>query len=255
VASTHAGIALNLSSGAVTVAGGTPVGTHTLTYRICEIAMPSNCDEAVATVTVLPTPITAGADYARASSRLANTAIANVLANDRLGSAPATLANLTLSFVSLTPANSKIRLDLTDGSVDVLGKTESGLYLLVYEICEIAMPTKCARATVRLDLTGSLTTTADRGIARIQSTADSTDNTSFCVVRVMSVTTSSYKSSTETPRQLCFSVLLLRVSNCSLTSRVNARSRSRESSPVFASFFWHPDCETSAGHVRSDAYN
>ena len=87
---------------------------------------------------------------------MASTAIANVLANDRLGGAPATLANVTLSFVSLTPANSKIRLDLTDGSVDVLGKTESGLYLLVYEICEIAMPTNCARATVRLDLSGGI---------------------------------------------------------------------------------------------------
>jgi hypothetical protein len=93
---------------------------------------------------------------ARASSKVANTAIASVLANDRLGGAPATLATVTLSLVSLTPADSKIRLDLADGSVDVLGKTESGLYLLVYEICEIAMPTNCARATVRIDLTGSL---------------------------------------------------------------------------------------------------
>jgi len=156
LASTHAGITLSLATGAVTVANGTTVGTHTLNYRICEIAMPSNCDDAIVTVTVLATPITAGSDYARASSKVANTAIANVLANDRLGGAPATLANVTLSFVSLTPANSKIRLDLTNGSVDVLGKTESGLYLLVYEICEIAMPTNCARATVRLDLSGSI---------------------------------------------------------------------------------------------------
>jgi predicted glycosyltransferase len=122
---------------------------------ICEITMPSNCDDAIVTVTVLATPITAVGDAARASSKVANTAIASVLANDRLGGAPATLANVTLSFVSLAPANSKIRLDLTDGSVDVLGKTDSGLYLLVYEICEIAMPTNCARATVRLDLGGS----------------------------------------------------------------------------------------------------
>ena len=156
LSSTHAGIALNLATGAVTVANGTTVGTHTLTYRICEIAMPANCDDAIVTVTVLPTPIIANSESARVSSKRAGTAIANVLANDRLGNAPATLANVTLTFVSLTPANSKIRLDLTDGSVDVLGKTDSGLYLLVYEICEIAMPTNCARATVRLDLTGSL---------------------------------------------------------------------------------------------------
>jgi len=156
LASTHVGVSLNLATGAVIVATGTTVGTHTLNYRICEIAMPSNCDDAIVTVTVLATPIIAGNDFARVSSKVASTAIANVLANDRLGGGPATLANVTLTFVSLTPANSKIRLDLTDGSVDVLGKTESGLYLLVYQICEIAMPTNCARATVRLDLTGSL---------------------------------------------------------------------------------------------------
>jgi large repetitive protein len=156
LSTTQAGIALNVSTGAVTVAGGTTVGAHTLTYRICEIAMPSNCDDAVVAVTVLATPIIANGEYARVSSKVASTAIASVLANDRLGSAPATLANVRLSFVSLTPANSKIRLDLTDGSVDILGKTDSGTYLLVYEICERAMLTNCARATVRLDLSGGL---------------------------------------------------------------------------------------------------
>ncbi len=156
LSSTHAGVSLNVATGAVTVAAGTTVGTHMLNYSICEIAMPSNCDAAVVTVTVLATPITAVGDYARASSKVANTAVANVLANDRLGGAAATLANVTLKLVSLTPANNKIRLDLTDGSVDVLGKTSSGVYLLVYEICEIAMPTNCARATVRLDLSGGI---------------------------------------------------------------------------------------------------
>jgi len=156
LSTTHAGITLDVSTGAVTVAGGTPVGVHTLTYRICEIAMPSNCDDAVVAVTVLATPIVANGESVRVSSKVASTAIANVLANDRLGGAPATLANVTLSFVSLTPANRKIRLDLTDGSVDILGKTTSGTYLLVYEICEAAMPTNCARATVRLDLSGGL---------------------------------------------------------------------------------------------------
>jgi YVTN family beta-propeller protein len=155
VASTNAGVSLNAGTGAVVVASA-PVGTHTLTYRICEIAMPTNCDDAAVTVTVLATPISAGTDIARASSKVATTPIANVLANDRLGGAPATLANVTLSLVSLTPANNQIKLNLTDGSVRVLGKTASGSYTLTYQICEIAMPTNCARGTVRLDLTGSL---------------------------------------------------------------------------------------------------
>jgi hypothetical protein len=38
--------------------------------------------------------------------------------------------------------------------VDVLGKTDSGLHALRYEICETAMPTNCARATANIDLSG-----------------------------------------------------------------------------------------------------
>jgi YVTN family beta-propeller protein len=152
--SAEAGISLDAASGAVTVASGTPVGTYTLRYSICEIATPSNCDEAIVTVTVQPLLIVAANDYARGSSKVANTALASVLANDRLAGAPATTANVRLSVVSLTPANSQIRLDPADGSVDVLGKTSSGTYTLVYEICEIAMPANCGRATVTIDLSG-----------------------------------------------------------------------------------------------------
>jgi hypothetical protein len=154
LASTHAGISLNAASGAVLVAAGTPVGTYTLRYRICEIATPSNCDEAIVTVAVQHLLITAVTDYASGSSKVANTALASVLTNDRIGNASATPANVRLSFVSLTPANNMIRIDLADGSVDVLGKTSSGVYALVYEICEMAMPANCARATVRIDLSG-----------------------------------------------------------------------------------------------------
>jgi YVTN family beta-propeller protein len=152
--STHAGISLNAATGAVTVAAGTPVGTYTLRYGICEVLTPSNCDAADVTVTVRHLLIAAGYDSARGSSKVANTVLANVLANDRLEGAPATLSNVRLSFVSLTPANSMIRLDLADGSVDVLGKTSSGLFTLVYEICEAAMPANCARGSVGIDLSG-----------------------------------------------------------------------------------------------------
>ena len=111
------GVTLNTATGAVVVTAGTPVGTHTLRYRIEHRTR-------------------------------------GVLTNDRLAGKPATIASVRLSLVSLTPANEKIRLDLTDGSVDVLGKTNSGLYALVYQICEAASPSNCARATVTLDLSG-----------------------------------------------------------------------------------------------------
>jgi hypothetical protein len=148
------GVTLNVATGAVTVAGGTPVGTYAVAYRICEKASPTNCDTAVGTVTVTPNTIIAASDYGRGSSKVANSPIASVLTNDRLAGAPATPANVILSFVSLTPANRKIRLDLADGSVDVTGKTESRVYTMVYRICERTDPTNCAQGTATIELSG-----------------------------------------------------------------------------------------------------
>jgi hypothetical protein len=53
LSSTSTGLALD-SSGAVNLARGATVGSETLTYRICEVADPANCDDATVTVTVLP---------------------------------------------------------------------------------------------------------------------------------------------------------------------------------------------------------
>ncbi|WP_309640460.1 T9SS type A sorting domain-containing protein [Flavobacterium sp.] len=55
VSTTSANLFLN-SSGTITVAPGTPAGTYTLTYQICEVLSFINCDVAVATVQVLAPP-------------------------------------------------------------------------------------------------------------------------------------------------------------------------------------------------------
>jgi len=153
--STDAGVALNPATGAVTVAGGTPVGAHTLHYSVCEAATPSNCAQATVSVAVQHLPIFAASYSVRASSKNASTALASVLANDRLNGAPATTANVILSLVSVSPANNMITLDLTDGSVDILGKSRNSVpHTLTYQICESAMPSNCAQGTVKIDLSG-----------------------------------------------------------------------------------------------------
>ena len=152
VSSTGGEVMLNSSTGSVTVAPGAAPGSYSLAYRICERASPSNCDQASVSVTVKATVINAANDFARASWRRAGTALASVLANDSLGAARATTDNVTLRLVSLTPDSDSIRLDLDDGSVDVLQRLRSGVYVLTYQICEIASPTNCDSATVTLDL-------------------------------------------------------------------------------------------------------
>ncbi len=150
VSTTHAGVTLNLANGTVNVAPGTPNGTHTLTYKICEIANPSNC--AQATATVAPYTIYATNDAARASSKTASVVIANVLNNDRFNGALATTANVRISLPSPPPEG--ITLNTSNGAVSVARKTSSGTYRFDYQICEVLSPANCGQATVTLDLSG-----------------------------------------------------------------------------------------------------
>ncbi len=103
------GIVLNTTTGAVTVAPGTPGGTYTLDYQICMQASPSDCDIARVTVrvlqadlaitkTVTPGLVTAGQNITYTLTVLNNgpTEATGVTVQDVLS------ANLTL--VSATPS-------------------------------------------------------------------------------------------------------------------------------------------------------
>lgn len=145
LSSSVAGVWLDLATGAVRVEPGTAIGSYSLVYRICSKASPSTCDDATVTLSVVSYPISAVADQGAASMGAGGTAIANVLANDKLGSLGATLAGVSLSQVSSTHPG--VRLDVLDGSVDVARGTPHGMHSLVYRICERANPTNCAQAT------------------------------------------------------------------------------------------------------------
>lgn len=150
MSTTHPGVSLNVDGGSVDVAPGTPHGTHSLVYRICERANAANC--AQATATVAPFVIDAVNDSARGSSKTGGTVIASVLANDWFNGARATTADVVLSL--LAPLPKGISLDLSTGAVRVAPKTSSGAYLFAYRICERRSPNNCDQATVALDLSG-----------------------------------------------------------------------------------------------------
>ncbi len=54
VSTTDPNVTLNPATGSVDVAPGTPSGTYTVVYQICENLNPTNCDTATVTVEVLP---------------------------------------------------------------------------------------------------------------------------------------------------------------------------------------------------------
>ncbi|MDD3739616.1 MAG: HYR domain-containing protein, partial [Bacteroidales bacterium] len=134
-------------NGSVDVIAGIPAGTYSLTYMICEVLNPTNCDDAIVTVRVEPPQIIAVEDNATGVNGFAGeTDVLNVFDNDLLNGAPVDPFEVTLEETVPEP-NGYLVLN-PDGSVDVLPGTPAGTYSLIYEICEILNPTNCSDAPV-----------------------------------------------------------------------------------------------------------
>ena len=83
VSSTNAGITLSGTN--VLVAAGTPAGSYSLIYKICEVLNPLNCDQATVSITVTAAVIDAVNDTAAPiNGYVGGTAFTNVLSNDTL---------------------------------------------------------------------------------------------------------------------------------------------------------------------------
>ena len=163
VSSTHANVTLNTTTGAVNVAPGTPAGTYYVTYRICEVLNPSNCDDAISTAIVTASPILAGSDAGSSVNGYAGgTSFTNVLGNDLLNGTAVVPADVNLTFISSTNPN----ITLSGSNVLVAAGTPAGTYTLVYQICEILNPANCSQATVIVPVSiAPLVAVADAGSA------------------------------------------------------------------------------------------
>lgn len=149
VISADAPLSLNATTGAVSVAPGSAVGTYVLRYQLCELLNPANCVEADATVRVSSMALVD--DVGGADGLEGGTAIENVLANDEMNGAPVVRADVTLTQESTTRPS--VTLDVADGSIDVGPGTPAGTYTVVYRVCEIANPINCATATATVEVT------------------------------------------------------------------------------------------------------
>jgi hypothetical protein len=176
VSSTNAGI--TLSGANVVVAAGTPAGSYSLVYRICQIANPTNCDQATVSVTVTAPAIDAVNDAgAPTNGFTGGTAFTNVLVNDTLNGQPVLASQVNTTFVSSTNAG----ITLSGTNVVVAAGTPAGSYSLVYRICQIANPTNCDQATVSVTVTApAIDAVNDTGVP----TNGSTGGTAFTNVLV-----------------------------------------------------------------------
>lgn len=162
---------LSTTSGRVSVPAGTPAGTYTIVYQICEKRNPSNCDTATIKVGVGASTIIAVNDQAlNINGYVGDNAVVNVLTNDKLSTIQADLTNVNLSLV--TPATAIGTgavpvLDTATGLVNVPSGTSAGTYSIVYQICEKLNPTVCDQATVTLQVLAPVIVANDDTILNI----------------------------------------------------------------------------------------
>ncbi|MGB8816963.1 MAG: hypothetical protein WCC66_03485, partial [Rhizobiaceae bacterium] len=149
------------ADGTVTVAPGTPAGPYTVSYTVCEVLNPANCDTADVIITVNAGNIAADADAVSGVNGLTGAAdVLDVLAGDTLNGSPATLSTVNLSVV--TPAaNPGVTLDPATGLVSVAAGTPAGLYTITYQICEALNPANCAVAVATVDVIAAPVVAAD----------------------------------------------------------------------------------------------
>jgi uncharacterized repeat protein (TIGR01451 family) len=152
IATSNPNVTLNPATGGVSVAPGTAAGTYTVDYRICETVNPANCANARATVTVGAGTIVATPDAGTvADGGIGGVAIANILLNDTVNGAPATVGNVTITPISTS--NPNVTINPATGAVVVAPGTPGGTFTLVYQICEILNPGNCTTTTVIVTVT------------------------------------------------------------------------------------------------------
>ncbi|WP_423740391.1 gliding motility-associated C-terminal domain-containing protein [Flavobacterium columnare] len=143
------------ADGNVTIQPGTPSGTYTIPYTICETgATPVNCKTANITVEVKNDLLAKDDNLGTiATSTTATTVAGSVLANNGNGSDTLNGVAVTAANTDVTPVTTgSIRID-ADGNVTIQPGTPSGTYTIPYTICETgATPVNCKTANIIVEV-------------------------------------------------------------------------------------------------------
>jgi gliding motility-associated-like protein len=170
------GIILN-ANGSIIVASGTMAGLYTITYKICEILNPTNCDTATAMVAVYTPTIVAEDDEYVIQDGLLGGTLGSIYSDNGHGidtingtpilvivnGSPVIVTQVKLTVT--TPATPILAgtqvpyIDVLTGNIIVPPATPSGTYTIVYSLCQISNPTVCDSAIISINV--KLPVTAD----------------------------------------------------------------------------------------------
>ena len=149
-------VKIDTATGQVKVKANTPVGTYTVTYRICDRNTPAACSN-TATVKVKVTPSIDAVDDGEKSVPATGGEV-EVLGNDTLNGTPATKDNVT---VSIDDPNGLSGLTINEGKIVVPNGSTPGTYTVRYKICDKANPGVCDTAIVKVKVTPSINAADD----------------------------------------------------------------------------------------------
>ncbi len=159
-------LTFNTSTGDVGVAPGTPAGTYSFDYTLCEASDPDNCDTATLTVVVIEADILAVNDtFPSVVGSTGSSNAGDAIANDTLNGASVDVADLDVTIVGaatpLTPGAPVPVLNTATGIVSVPPGTPADSYSIAYRICESINPSNCSQALIAIDVTAPIIIAAD----------------------------------------------------------------------------------------------
>ena len=143
-------LSVNLA-GNVLIPQGTPIGTYTLEYRICDIHHQSNCDTAIVKVSITSPPVPPSTLVVTPDkfTYTGNAIVGNILDNDTINDNPIELPNDDVNIEAEEPTDTAPYIETSTGNVIVPTHTPAGTYTLNYELC-IENLTICDATTVEV---------------------------------------------------------------------------------------------------------
>ncbi len=195
-----AGLIFDIATGIISVAAGTPTGTYSFKYDVCEKLNPSNCATATATVNVVGSPLVATSNTASGINGATGAAnVVNAFTGDLVNGIAATSANAILSVAPLSIVPAGLSFDPATGETSVAAGTPAGRYSFTYQLCERLSPSNCTTATITVDVEAAPITATDNNASGLNGLAGAPD-----VINVLSGDT--LNSAAATPANVNISV-------------------------------------------------
>ena len=146
------------TNGQLVIPAGTPAGTHTITYKVCEKLNPTNCQTVTSTLVIGTGSLTVtSTTLTHPNGTQGGTTTGTVLTGVKINGNPVNTASVTITWNSLPPNAT----GNASGTVTIAPNTPAGTYTISYTVCErLNGNSNCQSVTSQITIGGgSLTAT------------------------------------------------------------------------------------------------